>query len=192
MPNTAELFDGEYEMLIPKQDPDCSCRRSSSRPARRPEDVRAVTGPLHRIAEVRRLQGVSLRAARQTLLLTSDEVRQQEHETHDLLLSQLYRWQQLLDVPVSELLVESHLELSQPILTRASLVKAMKTVATILDVARQPDVRRLAERLIDQLLEVMPELAGVSGWPAVGQRRTMDELGRIAQHPLTVVAPEDM
>ena len=140
---------------------------------------------------MRQLQGVSLRTARQTLLLTSDEVRQQENANHDLLLSQLYRWQQLLDVPVSELLVESHLQLSQPIMTRASLLKAMKTAATILEVARQSDVRRLAERLIDQLLEVMPELAGVSGWPSVGQRRTLDELGRIAEHPVTVAPPED-
>jgi hypothetical protein len=178
-------------MFLSDQEQSCSYRRASGRPARRPEDHPVATGPIHPIAEVRRQQGVSLRAARQTLLLTSDEVRLQEDENHDLRLSELYRWQQLLDVPVSELLVESHLELSKPILARAALVKAMKTAATILEGARQPDVHRLAERLIDQLLEVMPELAGVSAWPSVGQRRTLDELGRIAQHPLTVAPMDD-
>jgi len=178
-------------MLIPNQDQSCVFRRSNGRPARRPEDVAVIAGPLHRLAEVRRQQGVSLRAARQTLLLTSDEVRMQESENYDLLLSELYRWQQLLDVPVSELLVESHLQLSQPVLARAALVKVMKTATTILESARQSDVRTLAERLIDQLLEVMPELAGVSAWPAVGQRRTLDELGRIAERPLTVAPLED-
>jgi hypothetical protein len=182
---------GKCDMLMPNQDQNCSFRRANGRPARRPVDAAAFTGPLHRIAEVRQLQGISLRAARQTLLLTSDEVRLQESESFDLLLSELYRWQRLLDVPVSELLVEPHLQLSQPVLARASLLKAMKTATTILETARHHDVKTLAERLIDQLVEVMPELAGVSAWPAVGQRRSLDELGRIAEHPLTVAPLED-
>ena len=35
--------------------------------------------------------------------------------------------------------------------------------------------------LRDQLVELMPELEGVSGWPSVGQRRTMEELGVAAE-----------
>jgi hypothetical protein len=49
----------------------------------------------------------------------------------------------------------------------------------------------LAERLIDQLLDVMPELAGISGWPSVGQRRTLDELGRIAEQPYSIAPVDD-
>ena len=32
-----------------------------------------------------------------------------------------------------------------------------------------------------QLVELMPELEGVSAWHAVGQRRTLDEVGRVAE-----------
>jgi hypothetical protein len=37
--------------------------------------------------------------------------------------------------------------------------------------------------LEEQLVELMPELKDVSPWHSVGQRRTQDELGRIADHP---------
>ena len=33
-------------------------------------------------------------------------------------------------------------------------------------------------------LEIMPELKEVSGWPAVGHRRSSDELGRIGENPI--------
>jgi hypothetical protein len=35
----------------------------------------------------------------------------------------------------------------------------------------------MAQALIDQLIEVMPELQGISAWHAVGRRRSSDELG---------------
>jgi hypothetical protein len=44
--------------------------------------------------------------------------------------------------------------------------------------------RWLAGVLIGQLVEIMPELKEVAAWPAVGHRRTADELGRIAEHPV--------
>jgi transcriptional regulator with XRE-family HTH domain len=147
--------------------------------------------PLHRIAEVRRQQGVSLRAARQSLGLTSEHVQRQEQEDCDLLLSELYKWQQVLDVPVTELLVEPNRQLSQPISKRAMMIKVMKTAATILEAAQHHETKALAQRLVEQLLEIMPELEGVSAWPSVGQRRSLDEVGRIAQHPLSLAPMED-
>jgi hypothetical protein len=33
--------------------------------------------------------------------------------------------------------------------------------------------------LIEQLIEIMPELADVSPWHSVGQRRGLDEFGRV-------------
>ncbi len=45
-------------------------------------------------------------------------VRQQEEETSDLRLSDLYRWQQALDVPVNELLTEDAEPLSRPVMER--------------------------------------------------------------------------
>jgi transcriptional regulator with XRE-family HTH domain len=150
-----------------------------------------ATAPLHRIAEVRRQQGVSLRAARQSLGLTSEHVQRQEQENYDLLLSELYKWQDVLDVPVTELLVEPNRQLSQPISKRAMMIKVMKTAATILEAAQHPETKALAQRLVEQLLEIMPELEGVSAWPSVGQRRSLDEMGRIAQHPLSLAPLED-
>ena len=38
--------------------------------------------------------------------------------------------------------------------------------------------------LVGQLIDLMPELAEVSAWHSVGQRRTQDELGRIAEQSL--------
>ena len=58
------------------------------------------------------------------------------------------------------------------------MIKVMKTAATILEGAQASETKMLAERLVAQLLEVMPELEGVSAWPAVGQRRSLDEVGR--------------
>lgn len=163
------------------------------------EEVQAVVrsadhllmAPLHRIADVRRLQGVSLRAARQALGVTSDEVRRQEDPHCDLLLSELLRWQEVLDVPVAELLSEPSMHLSQPVSARASLVKVMKTATTILESARSPGIHTLAVRLIEQLRELMPELEGIAPWPSVGQRRTLDEIGRIGEQPCSFAPPDD-
>jgi hypothetical protein len=42
----------------------------------------------------------------------------------------------------------------------------------------------MAENLVEQLLELMPELAEVSPWHSVGQRRSLEEMGRIAEQPV--------
>ncbi len=89
-------------------------------------------------------------------------------------------WQEVLDAPVAELLVESEEPLSTPVLKRARMVRLMKTAGAILERASQPSIRRMAQMLVDQLCEVMPELKGVSPWHAVGRRRTQDELGQAA------------
>lgn len=116
------------------------------------------------------------------------QTRGEEDETADLHVSTLLRWQQALDVPVSELLVEGESSLSEPVLKRANLVKLMKTARAIEEVGGSPRVTRLTERLIDQLTEIMPELKEVTAWPVNGPRRRMDDLGRIAENPF----PEHM
>jgi len=114
------------------------------------------------------------------------DLKVQEEETSDMLLSELYAWQRVLDVPVAELLVDNDGSLSPPVLERARLVKLMKTAAAILDKADNPSIRRMAQTLIDQLTEIMPELQGVSPWHAVGQRRTLDEFGRAVERGMNV------
>jgi transcriptional regulator with XRE-family HTH domain len=147
-----------------------------------------VQGPTHRLqklGEARRRQGLSVRCVAQRLGRTVSEIRAQEDERADLLISELYRWQAALDVPIEELLEDPDDTLSPRVLTRARLLKVMKTAMAIRRAARSEAERRLARLLIDQLLEIMPELKEVSGWPAVGHRRRADEIGRIAENPIS-------
>jgi len=138
---------------------------------------------LHRIRSIRRQQGISIRCAARRLNLPVDEAKSLEDETSDMPLSTLYAWQRALDVPVGDLLVDRDGPLSEPVLKRARLVKLMKTAAAILAVADSDPLVRLSQMLVEQLIEIMPELKDVSPWHAVGQRRTLDELGRIAERP---------
>jgi transcriptional regulator with XRE-family HTH domain len=134
---------------------------------------------LHRLAEVRRQEGVARRTLAGRLGLSPQEVLQQEKDG-DLLLSTLYAWQKALNVPATEFLVEGDTPLSTPVLRRAQLLRMMKTVMSIVERSKQSSIRRLARFLAEQLVEVMPELKEVAPWPAVGKRRTTSELGQAA------------
>jgi hypothetical protein len=95
-----------------------------------------------------------------------------------MLLSDLYRWQEALGVPLAELIGEPDAALSPPVQLRSLLLRVMKTARSIQQKARQTSVRRLIETLVDQLLEVMPELKDTGAWPSVGQRRKQSDLGQ--------------
>ena len=136
---------------------------------------------LHRLATVRRQQGISVRNLARRLGCDIATVRAQEGETTDISLSALYAWQRVLEVPVAELLVDSDAPLSPPVMQRAQMVKVMKTVAAIVEKADSPSMKRLLQMLCNQLLEIMPELADVAPWHTVGQRRTLDEYGRAVE-----------
>ena len=60
---------------------------------------------LHRLAEVRVQQGLSTRVLAKRLGTTPQELDRQLSPFSDLRLSELYKWQAALDVPVAELLV---------------------------------------------------------------------------------------
>jgi transcriptional regulator with XRE-family HTH domain len=137
--------------------------------------------PMQRLAVVRRQQGVSRRTVARRLNIDVEQVHQQESATADLPLSVLYAWQKVLDVPVSELLVEAGDGLTTPILERSQLVRLMKTVLAIIEQARQESIKRMAQTMAAQLTEIMPELAQVGPWHTVGKRRRLNELGIAAQ-----------
>jgi hypothetical protein len=111
-------------------------------------------------------------------------VRQQEKPAYDLRLSELAAWQKVLDVPLIDLLVDSGAPLSRPVMERAQLVRLMKTAAAIQEKSDSVELRRLSNTLIEQLIQIMPELAEVSAWHSVGQRRSLDEVGRVAERRL--------
>lgn len=143
-----------------------------------------VSRQLHRIQEVRCRQGMSLRSAARQLRSDVRSLRAQEQPGNDLRLSDLYRWQAALDVPVEELLVESGAPLSRPVAERAKMVRIMKTALTIRENAAEPGLQRMAENLVEQLVELMPELKEVSSWHSVGSRRSLDDMGRIAEQTI--------
>jgi transcriptional regulator with XRE-family HTH domain len=147
-----------------------------------------TAGPVyHRIADVRRQQGVTLRNVARRLGIPLPVVRRQEQADCDVRLSELLRWQEVLEVPIAELLVEGDGQLSGPVLARSRMVKLMKTAAAIRERSRDPSISRMVTMLVEQILEIMPELADVTPWHTVGQRRTRDDLGRTAR----MVVPED-
>jgi hypothetical protein len=61
------------------------------------------------------------------------------------------------------------------------MVRVMKTVAAIMEKAENTGIERLAQTLVDQLVEIMPELKGINPWHSVGQRRSLNEYGRIME-----------
>jgi transcriptional regulator with XRE-family HTH domain len=147
--------------------------------------IKVHSRKLHQLGPARRRQGLSVRCVAQRLGRTVGEIRAQEDEYVDLTVSELYRWQEALDVPIEELLQEPQDTLSSRVLTRARLLRIMKTAIAIRRQARSEAERRLARLLVEQLLELMPELKEVSGWPAVGHRRSAEEVGRIAENPIS-------
>ncbi len=139
---------------------------------------------LHRIQEVRKEQGVSLRTAARRLGTDIPSVRAQELESSDIRLSQLFQWHKLLDVPMEDLLAEPGIPLSRPVMERAQMVRVMKTAVSILENAPNDSMARFAQMLVEQLTEVMPELKEVAAWHSVGQRRSLDEYGKIAENTI--------
>lgn len=139
---------------------------------------------LHRVAEVRQQQGMSVRSIARKLNLPMQDIRDQEDPASDLSLSQLLAWQKALEVPLADLLIDSEGPLSAPVQARAQLLRVMKTAKALSETAGSPGTQRLASMLVGQLVDLMPELAGVSAWHSVGQRRTQDEMGRIAEQTI--------
>ena len=137
---------------------------------------------LQRIAEVRREQGISLRSVSRQMGKTVSTVRAEEDASNDMTISQLLEWQEILGVPLQDLLVDPSPSLSQPVLDRARLLRVMKTAAAIKETTSPASgPNRLATMLVEQLVEIMPELENVSAWHSVGQRRSLDEYGRIVE-----------
>jgi len=162
----------------------CARKVSANGHSQREEKQVPFAAPLHRLHSVRRQEGISQRAVSRRLGLTMSEVKFQELETTDIPLSILHKWREVLDVPLAELLQEPEGSLSSPVKKRAEMVRVMKTARYIMEHTGEVRTKRMAEMLVGQLLEVMPELQDVSSWHLVGPRRRRDEYGRAAEHCL--------
>ena len=151
-----------------------------------PEENHPERGPrMHRIRTVRLQQGASLRSVARQSGVDVRQLRLQEQESTDVRLSDLHKWRKALDVPLSELIVEPDSALSRPVMERARMVRLMKTAAAIRERADSVGIERMAQMLVEQLTEIMPDLDGVNPWHEFGQRRGLDEYGRIVDRTIS-------
>jgi transcriptional regulator with XRE-family HTH domain len=154
---------------------------SSRRPETESGDLPSTRSRrLHRLAEVRQLQGISRSAVARQLNTDVEDVQHQEQPTTDIPLSALYGWQSVLQVPLSELLEEGEESLAVPVMKRARLMRLLKTATAIRRQADHPAIQRMAQVLVDQLIELMPELASVSPRQGMVRHCTQDEPGQEA------------
>jgi transcriptional regulator with XRE-family HTH domain len=141
--------------------------------------------PLHRIAKVREEQGMSLRSVARAMGADIRQLRLQEQASCDLRLSEVYKWQEALGVPVADLLVEPDSSLSRPVSERAKMVRIMKTAAAMLQKAPNPGMQRMAQMLVEQLVDIMPELEQVGPWHEFGQRRSLQDYGQVMERRIS-------
>jgi transcriptional regulator with XRE-family HTH domain len=137
--------------------------------------------PLHRLSSARRAEGLSCRAVARRLQVDVAAIKRQEQPGSDLLLSELYQWQEALGVPIAELVVESDGLLSTLVRRRAQLVRVMKTALAIQEASTEEPIRRMAAMLIDQLSAIMPQLRNGQAWHTIGIRRSRNEFGAAAE-----------
>ncbi len=163
-----------FEVPVPRTSSSSTPKASSPKESRK----------YHRIQEVCNQQGATVRSLSRKMDLSSNEIREQGDPNTDLRISDLLKWQKVLEVPLADLLIDSEGPLSEPVSRRAGMLRVMKTAKAILEGAHDRSVKRLASMLVSQLVEIMPELAEVSAWHTVGQRRTQNELGRIVDRTI--------
>lgn len=143
------------------------------------------TPALHQVGTLCQRQRLSVRTVASKWGVDASEIHRQQNESTDLTLSQLYRWQRMLGVPVTELLLDHDEPLSDTLRWRAHLIRAMKTVVLIQQTAREPRTQRLVATLIDQLTQIMPELAEVGPQQGSSARRGLNDLGRAVDYRLS-------
>lgn len=162
-------------------------KSAKSRPLKSPQSSRSEprspeksTRPLHFIAETLEKQGAHLVGCARRLGLSTTEAAEQTRPDADLKLSQLYAWRAALDVPLAELLPLEDV-VPDPIRNRALLLRTMKTARQLQELSRGSRLERVAESLVEQLIELMPELAATPAWPSVGQSREPRDVGVAAR-----------
>lgn len=148
-----------------------------------PGDVRPRI--YQRVAEARKQQGFSLRTISRRTGIDIRTLRTHESPSTDLKLSELHAWQLALEIPMVDLIEDQSQPLSRPVKERATLVRIMKTAVALKEAGGIPRIQRLADMLCEQLIELMPELTDISGWPQHGSRRP-DNSSRMLEQQVNV------
>jgi len=124
---------------------------------------------LHRLAALRKAKGVSQHEIAARMKTTVEEVQRQERSESDLWLSAIYDWAAALRVPVTELLSVTEQVSQATVLPSDEVTRLLEIAKAIRQEARRPAVQRLAQTLIDQLVEILPDLKKAG--PQAGARR---------------------
>ena len=133
---------------------------------------------LHRLTEVRRAMGVPRQVLAQRLGITVQELRVKE-ESPDLSIGTLCQWAAVLNVPITELVVERDECLAPIHLAESQANRLMKMAAKLRDRARRRSIQRLAQTFVEQLAEILPELEHFARTNHSRlRRRTRPPLGR--------------
>lgn len=186
--------------IVPPASPACATGNTTEERSERNQHKEAsstdsseepATIGMHRLAIIRRQQGISVRSAARRMGVPMEQVRREERPESNLTLEDLKRWQRALEVPLINLLIDQDSPLSAPVLTRAQWLRLMKTIKALIELDASPAATRMSEMLERQVLEIMPELKDVGAWHSVGQRRTQDEMGRIAEDTVPVSFARD-
>ena len=155
------------------------------------EEVTSRPDLPHRLQAARLDAGVSLRAMALRMKVKVSQAKAEEEGDRDLCISDLHRWQEALQIPLQELLEPPKNTLSEPVRQRACMIRVAKTAKTLARNCSRIREQRLAQRLVDQLQELMPELEDVGPWPE-GTPRSRDDLGRSAYEIMTTDWPSPM
>ncbi len=139
--------------------------------------------PLHRLAAARRERHMSRQHLAEGLHVDVETLRELEQAQTDFPLSLLYRCREILDVPLQKLLVDASAPPALPRAARARMADLLRTVATILQESKQPAVCRMAHNLVNQMVELMPELKGLAAEYLAGDEQLLDSQGRSTGRP---------
>lgn len=150
-----------------------------------PLPLAAAPRGLHRLAAVRRERRLSPEALAKRLRIDVDLLRAFEQEQADMPLSLVYRCQQALGASLRELLVSESDPLALPSVERTKLAEWLQTVVAILQEAKQPAIRRMAHNLVDQIVELAPELKLLAAQSQAGCAQLLDDQGCSASKPLS-------
>jgi transcriptional regulator with XRE-family HTH domain len=144
-----------------------------------------ISKPLHRLAAVREDKRLSVRDLACRLHMTPEDIRLLELGDVDAPLSTIYEWAVALEVPVAELLVDEDAVLPFPRLTRQQALGLMQTAQVILRAAARPSTQRLAQTLINQLVEIAPELSNTRPASGKTQRKQRTKADAFVPRPLS-------
>ncbi|MBN2295305.1 MAG: helix-turn-helix transcriptional regulator [Pirellulales bacterium] len=135
--------------------------------------AKPASAPLHCLRKVRCREAVSRETIAEHLGIDVDTVELIENESTDIPLCLLHEWKKLLNVPIGELLVDTEGAFNAPEKIPAQLTALMRTAITLTRQNRQASVAHMAHNLINQLLEIMPEL-----------RQVVNQYGPRQTHPI--------